>query len=317
MEIDDTTKKFNQIFNPGLLERLKELEEENKRFVYYTSSETAMKILENKELWFRDANVMNDTSEISYGLELLRKVFGGPEGKRFKEAIEDIFVGTANQVDEAFLLSEQDWQMETYICCVSVHDTEEDIRGRLSMWRAYGDTALVVKNTPLVASTNLLGVYSTPVRYFTELQLTNHIASVTDAILINRGYLKKLGQETLVLYIHAMLFQFAIATKHPGFKEENEWRLYYRPNQQVSSAMSEDIVVLDGVPQIVYKLDLANKPEIGLFEADIPSLVDRIIIGPTDYPYVSYKAFVSMLTKLKVKDAATKVVVSDIPLRSR
>jgi hypothetical protein len=42
--------------------------------------------------------------------------------------------------------------------------------------------------------------------------------------------------------------------------------------------------------------------------------LDRIIIGPTEFPHVSFKAFVDVLEELGVVDASKKVVVSDIPL---
>jgi hypothetical protein len=61
---------------------------------------------------------------------------------------------------------------------------------------------------------------------------------------------------------------------------------------------------------------LADEPENGLLGADIPSLIDRIIIGPTAYPYVSYQAFAAVLQGLGVQDAGERVIVSDIPLRT-
>lgn len=316
MELDEAALKFNQIFTPGLLEKNLEIINSSKRFVYYTSADTAEKVLRNGELWFRNATVMNDFAEIAYGLDLIRKIFSGAQGKRFRDAVEDIFPDTIKRADELLSSWERDWRFETYIACVSVHDADEDTSGRLSMWRAYGDTALVIKNTPMVAVTDLLGVFSVPVSYFSETDFEEHLSSITDQILLNRSYLKDLGQDTLVAYIHNMLFRFAIATKHPGFKEEKEWRLYFRPTERGSPAMTEDTVVLGGVPQKVYKIRLAHEPHNGLFEADIPSLLDRVIIGPTEYPYVTYSAFVSILDQIGVIDPSSKVVTSDIPLRT-
>lgn len=316
MELDEAAIKFNQIFQPGLIEESLAVVNEQKRFVYYTTADTAMKVLRNQELWFRNSTVMNDCSEISYGLGLIGTVFSSEEGARFRTAVEDIFHGTIEKAGELLAGWERDWEFETYIACVSVHNPEEDQQGRLSMWRAYGDTALVIQNTPMVAVTDLLAVFSVPVLYLSEQGFSDHLAKITNAILINRTYLQGLGQETLVAYIHNMLFRFAIATKHPGFAEEKEWRLFYRPTERVSPGMTEETLVLDGVPQKVYKLRLGNEPEKGLHGADIPSLLDRIIIGPTEFPYVSYKAFVGVLSGLGVENAADKVVLSDIPLRT-
>ncbi|WP_343501600.1 MULTISPECIES: DUF2971 domain-containing protein [Roseobacteraceae] len=317
MDFDEATIKFNQIFQPGLIEDTLAVVNENKRFVYYTSADTAMKVLRNQELWFRNVTVMNDYSEVSYGLGLIRSVFSGQEGARFRTAVEDIYPGTIEKAEELIAGWEHDWKFETYIACVSVHNSEEDRQGRLSMWRAYGDIALVVNNSPMMAVTDLLAVFSIPVLYLSERDLSAYLSKVTDSILINRTYLSGLGQETLVAYIHQMLFRFAIATKHPGFGEEKEWRLYYRPTERVSPAMTEETVVLAGIPQKIFKLHLANDPDNGLHAADIPSLLDRIIIGPTEFPYVSYKAFETALAELGVEDAAAKVVLSDIPLRTR
>ncbi|WP_156317350.1 DUF2971 domain-containing protein [Cypionkella psychrotolerans] len=315
MEFDEITLKFKQIFQPKIVDEVMAVAAQQKRFVYYTSADTAIKIIRNQELWFRNASVMNDYSEILYGLNLIVAVFNGPEGARFREAVDDIFPDTIKQADELLSGWRHDWQFETYIACVSVHDPKEDKRGRLSMWRAYGDTALVVNNTPMIAITDLLAVFSIPVLYLSEEGLTEHLSQITNAILINRRYLLGLGQQTLVAYIHDMLFRFAIATKHPGFEEEKEWRLYYRPTERTSPSMTAETVVMGNVPQLVYKLRLADEPENGLHGADIPSLIDRIIIGPTQFPYVTYKAFVGVLEGLGVEGAAEKVVVSDIPLR--
>lgn len=58
MERDEATQ-FDRIFNPGLLEKRIEMMNDSTRFVYYTSADTAVKVLSNGELWFRSANVMS------------------------------------------------------------------------------------------------------------------------------------------------------------------------------------------------------------------------------------------------------------------
>jgi hypothetical protein len=315
MELDETTAKFYQIFHPGYIDSVSRVHKRKQRFAYYTNAETAIKILTNSELWFRNAVVMNDFSEIAYGLDMIQAVFSGDEGRRFRESVEDIFPGVIEEANKLLTGWERDWRLETYLACISVHDRKEDERGRLSMWRAYGNTALIINNTPLTAVTDLLSVYSTPVQYLTQQQMAKQISKISDSILVNRKYLLSLGKETLVAYIHNMLFRIAIATKHPGFEEEKEWRLYYRPKEHVSPAMTEEIVTLNGIPQKVYKLRLADEPHNGLHGADVPSLLDRVIIGPTAFPYVSFTAFEEVLKRAKVSNPRKKVVVSDIPLR--
>lgn len=74
-DFDKATEMYLRIFGAGIIEEGVSVENENKRFVYYTSADTAMTLLRNRELWFRNANVMNEFSEIAYGLNLIEKVF--------------------------------------------------------------------------------------------------------------------------------------------------------------------------------------------------------------------------------------------------
>lgn len=78
--------------------------------------------------------------------------------------------------------------------------------------------------------------------------------------------------------------------------------------------MTKDIRPIRNVPQPIYKIPLKDIPEAGYFAA-IPALINRIVIGPTQYPAASREAFVGLLDELGVSDSASKVWVSDIPLR--
>lgn len=314
---DEETLKYLQIFHPDLLEIYLDVQKNHRCFVHYTSAATAMKIIKNGELWFRNAMVMNDFSEIAYGLDLIRRVFADDVGGKFRDAVENLFEGTIEQARSLLDGWESDWRLETYLACVSMHDQKEDARGRLSMWRAYGDTALVINNVPMLVQTDLLAVYSIPVRYLSESDLATFLQKITDQIQNERDFLLQAGQPNLLAFIHQLLFTIAIATKHQGFDEEKEWRLYYRPNERVSPVMTEEVVVLGGIPQRVFKLRLANEPKNGLFGADVPSLLDRVIVGPTEFPYVSRQAFAAVLKGIGVENAFDKVIVSDIPLRTK
>jgi hypothetical protein len=70
-----------------------------------------------------------------------------------------------------------------------------------------------------------------------------------------------------------------------------------------------------GVPQTVYKIPLTGgSPDLA--NIAISNLVDRVIIGPSPYPWPMYEAFVSALTAANVTDASSRVFVSGIPIRS-
>ena len=221
-----------------------------------------------------------------------------------------------DRVDELFRSWTDDWRFETYLACVSLHREAEDQSGRLSMWRAYGDTALVIRNTPMMAVTDLLGVYSAPVIYQNVRDFSERLERIAEAVEQHANHLHGLGRNVVVGYVHDMLQATAIASKHPGFAEEEEWRIFFRPSENKSPAITQTVEVIGGVPQVIYKLALGDKPEKGLHGASIPSLLDRIIVGPTEYPVTTAQAFQITLDEAGVSDSGRKVIVSDIPLRT-
>jgi hypothetical protein len=75
------------------------------------------------------------------------------------------------------------------------------------------------------------------------------------------------------------------------------------------------VEVVRGTPQTVLKIDLQNHPDQGLVGLALPELLDRIIIGPCEFPEVIRKAFHHILVQAGVPEPEDKIVVSDIPLR--
>lgn len=49
---------------------------------------------------------------------------------------------------------------------------------------------------------------------------------------------------------------------------------------------------------------------------DPNELLDRIVIGPTPYPFAMHEAFASALTDAGVVDAGKRIVISQIPVRT-
>lgn len=317
MDFNQETRIFKNIFVPGYIKRLEKIERKNKRFVYYTSAEVVFNILKKQRIWLRNATTMNDFSEIGYGIQMIHKVLDESQCVAFKNTLNSIFPGTFELLHREFYNSIDNWKLETYITCISRHRKSEDQDGRLSMWRAYGDTALVVKNTPLVQVTDQLSVYGAPVRYFYWEDYWRQVLNVMGKINANKDLIIKQGQNFLIRGIYEFFFMTAITTKHPGFKEEREWRIYYRPTVNSNVLLEPEDVVVNNVPQQIFKLPLIHNPAAGLVGADIPNLLDRIIIGPSQYRYVAHKKYCRLLEELGVVDPVSKVHVSSIPLRTQ
>ncbi|MCQ0971546.1 hypothetical protein MLD63_14060 [Paracoccus sp. TK19116] len=316
MIFSDDQLIYLNVFSPEIIKKYNDVEKNNKRFVYYTSAETALRIIDNQEIWLRNTTVMNDFSEIHYGVELVYYALEHDDCEFFRDAINEISPSATHQLINSLKEHVTDWQHETYIACVSEHRDEEDNSGRLSMWRAYGNTGLVVRNTPLVSDTTALQAFSVPVRYQSRSIFLEDLRGVCNRIQEHEKYYA-VNADLLSIHIFHYLFTVALSSKHPGFQEELEWRIFYRPNEAESSAITGRVVVIDGVPQKIFAIPLVSDTSKGLIGTDVVELVDRIIIGPTEYPYVSYKAFCEALEKHGVKDTWKRVIVSDIPLRSR
>jgi hypothetical protein len=211
-----------------------------------------------------------------------------------------------------------DANSDIFIGCLSEHDPNDD-QGRLSMWRAYGSNAggvcFVFNSTPFVSETDLLGAYSIPVSYHNDDAFKTVLDKIQADLLLIIEDLKKVDPDQIAQVLTILFVFKAIALKHPGFSEEQEWRILLLPDWKKGPAIIEEVVTVGGIPQLVYKIPLKNEPDKGLVGADIPNLISKVIIGPSDQPYVVWDAYVNLLNSLGVENAHEKVVISGIPLR--
>jgi len=81
--------------------------------------------------------------------------------------------------------------------------------------------------------------------------------------------------------------------------------------------MDYGIEVIGGIPQPVYKIPLDAAISPALADLDFARLFDRVIIGPSPYPWPMYEAFVAALSDKGISDAADRVFTSLIPIRQR
>jgi hypothetical protein len=311
--------RLARIFTPYAAERYKCLKEENRRLVHYTSAENAMRILKSKQIWLRDTRCMIDYSEVLHGHDQLLEWFNENDNrKRFIDEFERCSTGVAR---EALGLFDQWWSHipQTYIACLSEHDPEEDSYGRLSMWRAYGrgsgGVALVL-NLPIEQPVNALNIVMSPVAYFSLADLAAEMDCVINNVRTERDYLKGFDGPKISGAIFNMLLMSSVSLKHKGFKEEREWRAIHTPKHNPSKLLIAETEIIGGVPQTIYKVTLEDRPDQGVVGLEISEMLRRVIIGPSAFPGPIRDAIVGDLERLGVKDAITKVVISDIPLRT-
>ena len=285
-------------------------------FAYYTNASTAVEIIRNREIWLRNALIMNDYSEILYGLKLFRNALKSLAGQKFIKALISIELNLFDKTMGWF----EDWEKtiltNTFITCLSSHFPSENLNGRLSMWRAYGNTALVVNSSAFFNENSYPGIYSLSVHYWNQDDFDSELSKVAKLIEENNFYLKNVEESSIQQGIYLLFLSTAIGTKHPGFAEEMELRVFTIPSYyETCDKIVKRIVTIHGVPQEVVILPMIRDPDNGVL-LDFPSILDKIIVGPTPYPISIKKAFVQVLEEVGVGSPWDRVSVSEIPLRT-
>ncbi|MFM9912673.1 MAG: DUF2971 domain-containing protein [Methylophilaceae bacterium] len=322
MEItNEQIEKVQEIFMPYATRKRRELLKGSGRLVHYTTAENAMKILTSKSIWLRNAGVMHDYSEIQHGFEQIRDYLHKNEKvnrSRLYTALDSCSKGSG---EDGTALFDQWWkhiQTGTYIGCFSEHLAEEDSHGRLSMWRAFGkNTAAVaiVMKFPDPYSALPLNVFLSPVAYFNADELRDEFDAVVSNIETHQDYLKRFPHQHIVGWVYSMLMMATVSLKHPGFLEEREWRLIHNPATNPSVHVPAITETIGGIPQIIHKVTLENRPDQQIRGIAIPELLDRVIIGPSEYSFAILTSLVKELKEAGIEDADSKVFISPIPLR--
>ena len=310
--------RITHIFHPYAESKTREVLAAGCRFVYYTTAETATCILKNKQIWLRNTAAMNDYLEVEHGFDCLNASYRAAPGISFNAALNSCFPGLADEVKAFFNGWLPSIRQDTYITSVSEHLPEEDLHGRLSMWRAYGGqtgVALVLNGAVMFSKSNALNVFSSPVSYLNPDAFAAQFETIAKKMQSEVDFLKSLGQETLKQIVFNMLRFSILCTKHPGFHEEREWRVVASPAMHPSEHATFAVEVIRGTPQPVLRLDLKNHPDQGLVGLAIPELLDRLIIGPCQFPEIVRSAFHRILEEAGVVEPGERIIVSDIPLR--
>jgi hypothetical protein len=293
-------------------------------FVHYTSAEAALNILKTKRLWMRSTTCMADYREVNYGHDMLMHAFHEKKLKNdFLAAFDKCRAGVAKSAIDYFDKNWTSIQLGTYVACLSEHDQKENVHGRLSMWRAFAPNtsrvALVVR-VPSFADgvAEKLRLIFSPVGYFGQDGVCEELRAVIKNVEANMQVLNQLSPEILLGFIFTLFLAAVTCMKHDGFAEEKEWRVICCPAvlPDASGLIQPEVKTVAGVPQKIYELPLDVTRSPDLADVDLGKMLDHVIIGPSQYGFAMYEAFVDALTSLGVADAFKRVVVSEIPIRT-
>lgn len=318
----DEERLLNEIFIPYNLERNRKMNQPNRYFAHYTSAYAATQIIEKGDMWLRNTSVMNDFSEVQHGQNCFNAVLkDAAMARRFQAALNAINPLFEKILFEILTETIPDRLQNTYMASISEHGDgapSEDKLGRLSMWRAYGgntNVALIFRSEEFITPRPYLPVYSSPILYAGDHRFKFEFTRVIQNLEKNQEQLSKIPLNIVGAHLHLAIHFAVLSTKHPGFAEELEWRVIYCPGLYKHNPLRKTVETIDGVPQIVYHLDLEDDPAIGKNRMKIKDLLHEVIIGPTQYPQVIKDAMVTKLIDANVPDAWDRVRVSDIPLR--
>ena len=311
------------IFHPYTLRRLTEVENTNMRFVHYTSADVGLKILDSGTVWMRQVSCMNDYSEVEHGLQCISNAWRGSHGLRLRTALDARFPGVVKEIEEQFNGVQNSLRFDTFVTSLSEHagpgHDDEEQYGRLSMWRAYArgvGVALVIRNASLWTADTSLGLYTTPVAYLSDEAFAEELGIIAANIEARGDYLDRIGRDWLRHAVIMALSAAAVSTKHPGFREEREWRIVRTPNYPFPCPLQRVTQTVSNVPQTVLLLALKDDTSVGRVGIEPPALLDRIIIGPTDYPMPIYNAYLEQMKKSGIAEAEKKLKISFLPLRN-
>lgn len=289
------------------------------RVVHYTSAEAAARIISGRQVWLRNALLMNDFSEIQHGLECLYAGWGSEAGGRFKSWLDRVLPNFRPELEKSFDEETAGLRVATFMMSLSEHDDTEDELGRLSMWRAYGGkcgVALVLNPTIFTSATDELKVYSAPVRYLSVPEFASWFDAWTTKLIANEARLCAAPVPTLLFFFKFAFRVFALCTKHPGFREEREWRVFHSPLMDGTSRwLRKENEIINGLPQEVVKISLEDDATKSVQGLAPKSLFNRLIIGPTAHPLPVYHSLYNLLAAAEIDDPHERIFISNIPLR--
>jgi len=293
---------------------------DGKRLVHYTNADAANKIITGNEIWLRNAVLMNDFLELRYGLECLQSAWQTEAGN-LRIWLEEHWLGLYQEIEADFNLNLRETLNSTFILSLSEHEDEEDNLGRLSMWRAYGGTtgvALVVNPTVFSSHTDLMGVYSLPVIYCSKTEFVERFRGWTDKIIHSDFTSKNVDRITLKFYFLYAFRTFVLGTKHPGFAEEKEWRIFHTVGiDEKTRWLDYSIETINGIPQQIVKVNLMDAVDEGLVGVSPKTLLNRVIVGPCEHPIPIGRALIHAMEEANVEEPEDKISLSEIPLRQR
>jgi hypothetical protein len=290
---------------------------------HYTTIQAAELIVKSKEMWFSNPLYMNDLEEVRIGLiEGERAVLNSTDLATALRTDQrrNVFLHAFNYYGADYV---QNYLNDTYVLCFSQHDPADN-DGKLSMWRGYGGNG---RGVAIVIDTGRFAVLPTSPLILAAVQYetaTGRQTWLANKVTEFSRLLTSLNVPDAQLHVPALALLervriAAVFTKHKGFDEEQEWRVVYMRERDISKTFDTQLGYSIGPHGIEQRLKfrIAHHPGATAPGFGLDLVVDRIILGPTLNSPLARGAFMRMLTEHGETGLANRVAASSIPYRHK
>jgi hypothetical protein len=221
------------------------IESRPSQMAHYTSISALENIVRSKELWFSNPLIMNDREEMSFGIfhatRILREASAGSILTDLVGGVEN-FTKITQNYDNFMKIFNENVALDVYVFCVSEYDAKKHPDGRLSMWRGYGangNGVALVFNTSFISVVQGSPLLMAKVRYGDADERIEWIRESFTACLevLSRNALTPQNMWITAWHLFRFALYHSLSAKHPGFREEDEWRIVYFPDHDNDGLM--------------------------------------------------------------------------------
>jgi hypothetical protein len=276
---------------------------------HYTTGENFIKIIQSGEIWATQAACLNDTTELIYAADELRRCVEAKMKASHNPNIDPILI----RLNEA--LSDPGAEISpVFVACFS------ECRDDLSQWRAYsgGEGGYAIQFDPI--KLREAGFLPRPdgkiepkiLLVRVEYDPSNHAAMFDDILKWTEQFFLGLdgakkatveawADEFCRYWLDRLSF-YAPCIKNPSFKEEKEWRLiyYFRPDDLKSMQFRQrQSMMTRHIPLCLKK----------------PLPITEVLVGPCRHPRLS-KIVAGDLLVSGGYDPSTDVTLTRVPYRT-
>jgi hypothetical protein len=261
---------------------------------HYTDVAAIKSILEFNKMRLTDMRYLNDSEEVSYATRMVLEDIN--DGKLLHRLSKDYAELATDYVVGQFKTLMENKFSGHPIYSLSFSATAD----LLSQWRSYGSYSIEIDSEKW--NVHLTRCLYDPKEAKTRLFMptVEALRAVGRDLRDYAGRIEYIGTES-----YMDLIKLIASVKHPGFSEEQEWRL-----------------LLDERSEHVDNAQYRVRSDMLIPFVEIPIPIECIVavhVGPMKYQdmaFESLKEFVETLSRLRCLDTSIKVVRSSIPYRT-